>query len=203
MSEYYLFAVTGITGCGKTTIAKYLSIFFNAFYIPENWEDNPYLKSFYSGKKIFKTQKWFIKKDIKRLKKAISYKKTNNVVIEKLFIENEAFKEGNFEPLKALEAPGVVYHRGSTRDMVGHEAHKQDIMNYRRSTSNHRQEWDYVTGDGNVCVLSIKETMTFVTEHPVVSVPAGKTIEFDALFVLRRENEKIAEAWIKGSSTVK
>lgn len=116
--------------------------------------------------------------------------------------ENEAFQQGNFEPLKALEAPDVVYHWGSSRDMVGHEAHKQDIISYRRSTTNHRQEWDYVTGDNNVCVLSLKETMTFISEHPVVSVPAGTTIEFDAFFVLRLENEKITEAWIKGSSTV-
>lgn len=117
--------------------------------------------------------------------------------------ENQAFKQGNFEPLKALEAPDVVYHWSSTRDMVGHEAHRQDIISYRQSTSNHRQEWDYVTGDGNVCVLSLKETMTFISEHPVISVPAGTTIEFDAFFVLRLENGKINEAWIKGSSKVK
>jgi len=116
--------------------------------------------------------------------------------------ENQAFKQGKFDALEALEAPDVVYHWGTSRDMVGHEAHRQDIMSYRQSTSNHQQEWDYVTGDGNVCVLSLKETMAFVDKHPVISVPVGATIEFDAFFVLRLENGKITEAWIKGSSTV-
>jgi hypothetical protein len=118
------------------------------------------------------------------------------------FIEAEtrAFKQGNFNALEAIEASDVVYHWGGGRDMVGHEAHKQDIMNYRKLTRDHTQEWDYVTGDGNLCVLSIKETMTFIEEYPVISVPAGATVNFDAFFILRRENEKVVEAWIKGSS---
>ena len=116
--------------------------------------------------------------------------------------EKQAFKEGNFDALEAIVAPNVVYHWGGSRDMVGHEAHKQDIMNYRKLTSKHTQEWDYVTGDGDVGVLSIKETMTFIEEFPAIRAPAGVTIEFDAFFVIRRENDKMVEAWIKGSSTV-
>jgi len=116
--------------------------------------------------------------------------------------EKQAFQQGNFNALEAIQAPDVVYHWGAGRDMVGREAHKQDIMNYRRLTTNHTQQWDYVTGDGNVCVLSIKETMTFIDEYPVIAAPVGATIEFDAFFVLRRENDKVVEAWIKGSSKV-
>ena len=116
--------------------------------------------------------------------------------------ETQAFKEGNFDALEAIVAPNVVYHWGGGRDMVGHEAHQQDIMNYRQRTSKHTQEWDYVAGDGDVCVLSIKETMTFAEEFPAILAPAGATIVFDAFFVLRRENGKVAEAWIKGVSKV-
>ena len=116
--------------------------------------------------------------------------------------ETQAFKEGNFAALEAIVASDVVYHWGASRDMVGHKAHKQDIMNYRQKTSKHIQEWDYVTGDGDVCLLSIKETMTFIDEFPAILAPAGATIEFDAFFILRRENDKVAEAWIKGSSMV-
>ena len=116
--------------------------------------------------------------------------------------ENQAFQQGNFDALDAIQLPDVVYHWGVSRDMVGREAHQQDIMNYRRRTSSHQQDWDYVTGDGDVCVLSIKETMTFAEEFPAISAPAGATIIFDAFFILRRENDKVTEAWIKGSSTV-
>lgn len=116
--------------------------------------------------------------------------------------EKRAFREGNFDALEAIVASNVVYHWSGSRDMVGHEAHKRDIMNYRKLTSKHTQEWDYVTGDGDVCVLSIKETMAFIDEYPAISAPAGATIEFDAFFVLRRENEKTVEAWIKGNSRI-
>jgi hypothetical protein len=116
--------------------------------------------------------------------------------------EKQAFQQGNFDALNAIQAPDVVYHWGAGRDMVGREAHQRDIMEYRQRTSSHLQEWNYVVGDGDVCVLSIKETMTFVKEYPAISAPAGATIEFDAFFVLRRENDKVAEAWIKGASRV-
>lgn|GEM_PF-2768660 len=96
----------------------------------------------------------------------------------------------------------MVYHWGGGRDMVGREAHHQDILEYRQRTSSHVQEWNYVVGDGNVCVLSIKETMTFAKEFPAISAPAGSTIEFDAFFVLRRENDRVVEAWIKGAGKI-
>jgi len=117
-------------------------------------------------------------------------------------VEKQAFKEGNYKALEAIEAPDVVYHWGGSRDMVGHEAHKQDIINYREKTSKHLQEWNYVVGDGNICVLSIKETITFIKDYPVIRAQAGTTVEFDAFFVLRRENDRVAEAWIKGNPTV-
>lgn len=114
--------------------------------------------------------------------------------------EKQAFQQGNFAALEAIQAPDVIYHWGDGRDMVGREAHRQDIMEYRQRTSKHIQDWDYVVGDGDVCVLSIKESMTFAEEFPAISASAGVTIEFDAFFVLRRENDKVAEAWIKGAS---
>ena len=116
--------------------------------------------------------------------------------------EKQAFKQGNFDALKAIEAPDVIYHWGTVRDMAGHEAHVQDIMEYRRRTSSHVQEWDYIVGDGDVCVLSIKERMTFAKEFPIISAPAGATVEFSAFFVLRRENDRVAEGWIMGSGGV-
>lgn len=116
--------------------------------------------------------------------------------------EKQAFKQGNFNALNSMEAPDIVYHWGGGRDMVGREAHHQDIMEYRQRTSSHVQEWKYIVGDGDVCVLSIKETMTFAKEYPAISAPAGATIEFDAFFVLRREKDRVAEVWIKGSGGI-
>jgi len=54
--------------------------------------------------------------------------------------EDEAFQKGNFEPLKALEDPNVVYHMSTFGDMVGHEAHKQQIMSSHQLASEIIQE---------------------------------------------------------------
>jgi hypothetical protein len=129
----------------------------------------------------------------------VSIKEFAQIFIE---AEKQAFQQGNFDALNTIEAPDVVYHWGGGRDMVGREAHHRDITEYRRRTSSHIQEWNYVVGDGDVCVLSIKETMTFAKEFLAISAPAGATVEFDALFVLRRENDRVAEAWIKGAGRV-
>ena len=115
--------------------------------------------------------------------------------------ETQAFKEGNFDAIEAIVAPDVVYHWGAGRDMVGHEAHKQDIMSYRQRTSKHTQEWEYITGDGNVFSLSYKSRGLFTGEIPGMPPPTGKEVTSDYLFVFRLENGKIVEAWARGSTT--
>jgi hypothetical protein len=87
-------------------------------------------------------------------------------------------------------------------DFHGFEAHKQYIMNGVESVSDFNQEWDYVTGNGNVAVLSLKQKMTLTVDNPIFKIPAGSTVNADAFFVLRRENEKVAEIWIKSSTDI-
>ena len=87
-------------------------------------------------------------------------------------------------------------------DFNGFEAHKQYIMSARESTTDLQQEWGYITGDGNVAVLSLRQKMTLTVENPVFQIPAGSTVNADAMFALRLENDRIAEIWIKVSMTV-
>jgi hypothetical protein len=117
--------------------------------------------------------------------------------------EKQAFQQGNFKLLEQLESPNIILHMPPAPDFKGFEAHKQYITAARETTTNLQQEWDYITGDGNVCVLSFKETLTTKVENPLWKIPAGATINADALFVLRVENGKLAEVWIKGSYTTK
>ena len=49
-------------------------------------------------------------------------------------------------------------------DLVGVETHKQYIMNARQGAEI-TQDWVYITGDGNVIVLSLKETVRLLVDN--------------------------------------
>jgi hypothetical protein len=117
--------------------------------------------------------------------------------------EMEAFHQGKLDALEQLESPNIMIHMDPPlSDIVGFEAHKQYIMNARQG-GEITQNWKYITGDGNVGVLSLKQSVKFLVDNPVLSLKAGANVDVDAFFVLRLENGKAAEAWIKGSITVK
>lgn len=116
--------------------------------------------------------------------------------------EYEAWS-GNFEPLEQIESPDMTIHMPPTPDLKGFEAHKQYIMTACESLKDLTAEGDYVTGDGNVAVLSFKMTYTLTADNPVFQIPAGSTIDVDGFMVLRRENDRVAEIWIKSNITTK
>ena len=55
---------------------------------------------------------------------------------------DEAFLKGNTKPLKALEDPDVVYHMGIRGDIVGPDAHEQDILGSRMAFSDIKVEFN-------------------------------------------------------------
>ena len=114
--------------------------------------------------------------------------------------ENEAFQKGNFEPLKALEDPSVVYHMSSFGDMVGHEAHKQQIMSSHQLASDIKQEWKYLTGEGNLCALAYKARYISTGKLPGWP-PAGKEATNSSLFLVRAKRGKVVEVWSNGHIT--
>ncbi len=117
--------------------------------------------------------------------------------------EFEAWRNENFEPLGQIESPDVTLHMPPIPDLKGFEAHKQYIMTACASMKDLTLEGDYITGDGNVAVLSFKETATLTTDNPILQIPAGSTIDVDGFMVLRRKNDRVAEIWIKSSITTK
>ena len=116
--------------------------------------------------------------------------------------EDEAWKSGNFDALEQIESPGIVIHMPPVPDIVGFEAHKQSIVTSRESFNDLQQDWDYITGDGDVCVLSYKSSSIAKVENPALNIPAGAKSIIDFYFVLRRENNRVAEIWMRGSRMV-
>jgi hypothetical protein len=116
--------------------------------------------------------------------------------------EEEAFQKGNFEPLKALEDPNVVYHMlMGLPDMVGHEAHKQQITDSRQIHSFDKQEFKYITGEGNLFVLSYKASFRVTGEKPGYKIPVGKKVLDHALMVCRVKKGKLIEGWANNNLT--
>jgi hypothetical protein len=116
--------------------------------------------------------------------------------------EDQAFQQGNYEALEQIESPNIVIHYPPLPDFNGFEAHKQYIMAAREGTKDLQQEWQYVVGDGNVAVLSLKQQMTTTVDNPAFQIPAGSTVNADGLFVLKRENDKIVEIWLHSNLAV-
>ena len=113
--------------------------------------------------------------------------------------DKQAFQEGNFDFLEQLESPNTVFHMAPIPDVIGFEGHKEYILNARESVSDLKQKFEYITGDGNVCAISFKETFTAKVDNPMLQMSAGSTVNIDALFVLRCENDKLAEVWMKSN----
>jgi predicted ester cyclase len=116
--------------------------------------------------------------------------------------EEEAFQHGKFDSLAKLEDTNVIYHMGPMGDMVGHEAHKQDIVGTRQAVTGIKQEFKYLTGEGNLFALSYKSSCRFTGEKPGFPTPVGKKFATDYLFVLQVKNGKLVEAWANGSFTI-
>jgi hypothetical protein len=119
--------------------------------------------------------------------------------------EEEAFQRGNFDLLKKLEDPNVVYHMYQLpADLVGHEAHKQDIIRSQQGVSFTKLEFQYLTGEGNLFVLSLKTNARITGENPrsPIPMPVGKNASGSYLVVCRVKNGKVVEGWANGYRTI-
>lgn len=116
--------------------------------------------------------------------------------------QDQAFRLGNFGPLEEVESPKVIVHIPPSPDFEGFEAHRQYAINVRESTTGFHREMDFVTGDGNVAVLSYKQKATLKVQPPFSQIPAGSTVIGEGFLVFRRESDRVAEIWVRGSNTV-
>jgi predicted ester cyclase len=116
--------------------------------------------------------------------------------------EEEAWRKGNFDHLEVLEDTQVVYHVSPFPDMVGFEAHKQYIQGSVQTVSGLRQEFRYLTGDGNLFALTYKSSGRLTSEMPGMPIPKGKKYSTDYLCLFKLKDGKVAEAWMNGSMKV-
>jgi ketosteroid isomerase-like protein len=109
--------------------------------------------------------------------------------------ENKAWSTGEIEDLKALESVDVAYHLPGA-ELVGWKAHEGYILQSRPTVSNLKQNWKYLSGEGNHFVLSYDSTAT-------VAGKEGKSAAAVSNFLcaFRMKDGKIAEVWMNGTTT--
>ena len=109
----------------------------------------------------------------------------------------------DFTALAKLEDPNVVYHMPlGLPNMVGHEAHKQQIIDAWESWSDIKQEWKYLTGDGNLIVMSYKSSFRITRGKTGSVFPVGKKVSSDEILVSRVKKGRTVEGWANGSFTI-
>jgi predicted ester cyclase len=113
---------------------------------------------------------------------------------------NDAWQNGNFEALEALEDPKIVFHLSAADDVVGWEAHKQDILTRRQKFRNFQQDFKYLIGEGNLFALSRKTS--FISSDEMPGIPKEREVTGDYIVLLRLRKGKVIEAWTKGNVQV-
>ena len=112
--------------------------------------------------------------------------------------ETKAWITGDVGDLKNLEREDVVYHLPGL-ELKGWKAHEDFILNGRGTVSDLKQNWKYLSGEGQHIVLAYGSSAVVKATD---KTPAQATSN-DYLFVLRLENDKVAEVWANGSTTTK
>lgn len=106
-----IITITGPTASGKTTLGILLAQQLDFEFIPEEFEDNPYLERFNRGEGGFlEAELWFIQRDIERYRRAINlYNSGKGVILDKPFYQNFAY---------ILTAPLTTEERANCIDII-------------------------------------------------------------------------------------
>jgi ketosteroid isomerase-like protein len=110
--------------------------------------------------------------------------------------EHKAWANGDLADLKALESTGVVYHLPEV-NLTGWKAHEEYILQARPRISGLKQNWKYLSGEGNHFAMSYEASAVAKAD----GTNPATTISSNNLFMFRLENGKIAEVWTNGTTT--
>ena len=95
------FAIEGVIGVGKTTLARLLQSSFNAELLLEIFEENPFLSDFYSDRQryAFQTQIFFLLSRYHQQREGVqdAFQKSSTLISDYTFQKDRLFAEVNLE----------------------------------------------------------------------------------------------------------
>jgi deoxyguanosine kinase len=104
-TNYRYIAIEGNIGAGKTTLSQLLAKRLNAHYMPEHFEDNPFLRPFYENRERFgfTLELSFLEERFRQVKEAVGHE--NRIVSDYLWEKSLVFARINLsgEELRLFE----------------------------------------------------------------------------------------------------
>lgn len=110
--------------------------------------------------------------------------------------EDKAWGTGEVRDLKALEASDISFHMPGL-ELKGWQAHEDYIVQGRPTVENLKQNWTYLTGEGNHFAMAYESSARLIGDRK--TPPADVSNSY--LFLFRLKNDKVAEIWVNGSET--
>jgi len=110
--------------------------------------------------------------------------------------EDKAWSTGEVADLKALEDTNVIYHLPGL-DVKGWKAHEDYIVQGRPKVANLKQNWKYLSGEGNHFAMAYDSTATMLADG---KTPASNVAN-NYLFFFRLKDARLAEVWVNGTAT--
>jgi len=126
------FAIEGVIGVGKTTLARLLQPAFSAEVLLEVFEENPFLSDFYADRAryAFQTQIFFLLSRYRQQNNAVPQVLTSgkNLIADYTFAKDALFAEIN---LSGDEL--VMYHK--VHEALGEKIPKPDLLVYLQAST--------------------------------------------------------------------
>lgn len=131
------FAIEGVIGVGKTTLARLLQPAFDAELMLEVFEENPFLSDFYSDRAryAFQTQIFFLLSRYHQQRRSVAGRlaQANNLISDYTFEKDALFARINLAG-DELE----MYYR--VHEALAEKIITPDLVVYLRATTNHLME---------------------------------------------------------------
>lgn len=126
MRNLYYIAIEGVIGVGKTSLAKLLSERLKAKLVTENFDDNPFLKDFYTDRArfAFQTQLWFLLSRYRQQKELQQIELFHRLLItDYMFVKDRLFAFVNLSDKELL-----LYEK--IADLLEKDIPKPDLVIY-------------------------------------------------------------------------
>ena len=126
----HFLAIEGAIGVGKTSLAKIIAERWNAMFIEENFEENPFLEKFYQNKQAyaFQTQLFFLLDRLKQLQHSLQSDLFHDLLVSDFTYD----KDQIFAAQNLSESEYAMYDQ--VAKALNHDIPRPDLVVYLQAS---------------------------------------------------------------------